>query len=723
MDPRDYQIIRQLFNDYLRMYSTRDDRLTTYFSEDFSGFTGGGDFLVKNKEEWVAITRQDFAQVKDPLRIELKDLAIQSLTETIAVTTGFFAIHLPIEDHILSNETARLVLIFRKETSGWKISHSSISIPYHLVREGEIYPMKELVDRNQFLETQVTERTIQLSEANDNLHQTNEKLAREIAEHKQTEEALKNSLSLLGASLESTADGILIIDRKGKITRWNQKFAEMWRIPIVILSGGDEEQAINHILVQLTNPAQFLNRVRELYEDPAQSSFDKIEFIDGRVFERYSQPQQIEGTIVGRVWSFRDITDRSRAEAEKTKLETVNRQLQKAESLSRMAGAIAHHFNNQLGAVLGNLEMAIDDLPQNPRIVEMLNSAMEGAKKSVQISSLMLTYLGQTTGKHSPLDLSDSCRLSLPFLQTSVPKSILFNVDLPAPGPTISANENQLHQVLTNLVTNALEAVEENQGGIGLKVEVVSSVEIPATHRFPIGWQPQDSSYACVEIVDSGCGIREDNIEKLFDPFFSSKFTGRGLGLSVVLGIVKAHGGAVTVESKEGKGSTFRVFLPISAKEVLPDPDKTVQSLTKEEYGTVLLVEDEDIVRKMAEIMLTRLGFKVLLAKDGIEAVEIFRKHLDKISVVLSDLTMSRMNGWETLLKVRQIRPDIPIILTSGYDESVAINGTHPNLPYQVFLHKPYQKAALKDALDRALEGKLHLTPKRDTKDNTCRLP
>jgi CheY-like chemotaxis protein len=294
---------------------------------------------------------------------------------------------------------------------------------------------------------------------------------------------------------------------------------------------------------------------------------------------------------------------------------------------------------------------------------------------------------------------------------------------LPSPGPTISANENQLHQVLTNLVTNALEAVEENQGGIGLTVEVVSSVEIPATHRFPIGWQPQDSSYACVEMVDSGCGIREENIEKLFDPFFSSKFTGRGLGLSVVLGIVKAHGGAVTVESKERKGSTFRVFLPISAKEILSHPDKTFQSLTKEESGTVLLVEDEDIVRKMAEIMLTRLGFKVLLAKDGIEAVEIFRKHLEKISVVVSDLTMPRMNGWETLLKVRQIRPDIPIILASGYDESVAISGTHPNLPYQVFLHKPYQKATLKDALDRALEVKLHLTPPKDTKDNTCRLP
>ncbi|MBV5323747.1 nuclear transport factor 2 family protein, partial [bacterium] len=131
----------------------------------------------------LAITRQDFAQIKDLIRIELKDLAIQSLADTIAVATGFFTIHLPIEDHILSKETARLVLIFRLESEGWKISHSSISIPYHLVREGEIYPMKELEDRNQFLEKLVTERTNQLSEANDNLQQTNEKLASEIEKH------------------------------------------------------------------------------------------------------------------------------------------------------------------------------------------------------------------------------------------------------------------------------------------------------------------------------------------------------------------------------------------------------------------------------------------------------------------------------------------------------------------------------------------------------------
>ena len=187
MKKNDHQVIQQLFDDYIRMYSSRDDQLTAHFSEDFSGFTGGGDFLVKQREEWVAITRQDFAQIKDPIRIEIKDLSIQSLADTIAVATGFFTINLPIDDQILSRETARLVLIFRQESAGWKITHSSISIPYHLVREGEVYPMKELIDRNQFLEKMVSERTTQLSDAKETLERINEQLTNEIAKHKETE--------------------------------------------------------------------------------------------------------------------------------------------------------------------------------------------------------------------------------------------------------------------------------------------------------------------------------------------------------------------------------------------------------------------------------------------------------------------------------------------------------------------------------------------------------
>jgi len=165
MNASTHQKIRQLFEDYLRMYSSRDDRLTEFFSEDFSGITGSGEQLTRDRDEWVAITRQDFAQVKDPLRIELKDLVTQSLSDTIAVATSSFTIHLPIKDHILSRKTARLVLIFRKEPAGWKICHSSISIPFAMAQEGEIYPLQEMEERNKLLEELIAERTMELSEA------------------------------------------------------------------------------------------------------------------------------------------------------------------------------------------------------------------------------------------------------------------------------------------------------------------------------------------------------------------------------------------------------------------------------------------------------------------------------------------------------------------------------------------------------------------------------
>jgi len=455
------------------------------------------------------------------------------------------------------------------------------------------------------------------------------------------------------------------------------------------------------------------NRIRELFlnaidDIQTRGNVNPIVTKDGRelIIEWYDKTLKDEkGNTVGLVAIGQDITDRKQAEEEKAKLEAQTRQLQKAESLGRMAGAIAHTFNNQLGVVIGNLELAIDDLKQGEVPVISLNAAMQAAEAAAAVSGLMLTYLGQTSGKHEPLDLSDACLRSLPILWAIMPGKVVLETDLPSPGPVISANASQIQQVLTNLITNAWEAVGEDGGSIHLGVKTVSPSEITAPHFYPLDWQLQNNTYACLEVADRGCGIADEDIDKLFDPFFSSKFTGRGMGLPVVMGILRAHSGAITMKSEPGRGSAFRVFFPVSAEEILRQPDKAIQPLKMEGGGTVLLVEDEEMLRNMATAMFKRLGFAVLEAKDGVEAVEVFRQHQDEICCVLCDLTMPRMNGWETLTALRNIAPDVPVILASGYDKARVMAGDHPELP-QAFLGKPYKLKKLSDAISHALVSK-----------------
>jgi two-component system cell cycle sensor histidine kinase/response regulator CckA len=397
-----------------------------------------------------------------------------------------------------------------------------------------------------------------------------------------------------------------------------------------------------------------------------------------------------------------DITEHQRIDAEKAELEERFRQTQKAESLGRMAGAIAHHFNNQLQAVLGNLELALGDLPPGKEPVKKLKAARQAAGRAVEVSQVMLTYLGQTPGEREPLDLSETCRRGLILLGAAMPKDVVLEIEFPFPGPVISANAIQLQQVLTNLVTNAWEAAKDGRGAIHLTIKTVSSAAIPAAHRFPAGWQPEDRAYACLEVADTCCGIADQDIENIFDPFFSTKFTGRGLGLPVVLGIVRAHRGAVVVESEPDRRSTFRVFLPLSDRKVSRLPDRSAKAPEMVMGGAILLVEDEEMVRELAATMLTRLGFSVLEAKDGGEAAEMFRQHRDEIRCVLLDLTMPRLDGWATLAALRHINPDIPVILSSGYDEVEVMTGDHPEWP-QAFLSKPFGLDGLRSAISQAL--------------------
>jgi PAS domain S-box-containing protein len=257
-----------------------------------------------------------------------------------------------------------------------------------------------------------------------------------------------------------------------------------------------------------------------------------------------------------------DITRRKQADAEQAEADRRHHQLQKADSLGRMAGAIAHRFNSLLGAVMGNLELALEDGLRDQGSRVFLAEALEAARRAADISSLMLTYLGQTAVLYQPLDVVDCVRRCLPALRAGLGHGQTLEAVLPEASAVVRANADQLQEVLAQLVANAVEALASSPSAIRLELALIPATAIPTAHRFPVEWQPQEPTYVRLAVRDDGGGIATPDLNQVFDPFFSRKLAGRGLGLSVVLGIVQAHHGAITVASEPGRGSTFSLYLP-----------------------------------------------------------------------------------------------------------------------------------------------------------------
>jgi len=270
-----------------------------------------------------------------------------------------------------------------------------------------------------------------------------------------------------------------------------------------------------------------------------------------------------KGAIRGSVGVFLDITEKKQAEIKQKELEATNLRLQKADSLAQMAGGIAHLFNNYLYAVSGNLELALEDLPEESLIRAKLIAAMKAARRCSDVSGSMLTYLGQSIVKAELIDISEFCRKNLLNLQSSFNNKINMDINLSDTELLVRANAGQMQQVLNHLITNACESLGNNKGTISLVTRKIRASDMSGFHLLPVGSKPSADTYACLEVTDTGCGISIVDIDKLFDPFFTTKFPGRGLGLAIVSGIVKAWGGMIGVNSKVGHGSSFMVFLPI----------------------------------------------------------------------------------------------------------------------------------------------------------------
>ena len=371
-----------------------------------------------------------------------------------------------------------------------------------------------------------------------------------------------------------------------------------------------------------------------------------------------------QGAVLKWFGTCTDIDEVKRAEEERLALELQMQQTQKLESLGILAGGIAHDFNNILTAIIGNASLALMKLDPRSAVVSNLRQIEKAAERAADLSRQMLAYSGKGKFLIERLDLNSLLEEMRHMLEISISKKAVLKMDLASFIPAIEADATQIRQVIMNLVINASEAIGDAAGLItittGCRHCSWTSAEEAGERVAAV-----KGEYVFLEIADTGCGMSDEIMEKIFDPFFTTKFTGRGLGMAVVHGIVRGHSGAIEVESEPGKGSTFRVLLPASGR----PPDARLETAFPDAWegkGVVLLADDEAVVRDVGSEMLKSLGYTVVAARDGKEAVEVFASR-DDISFVILDLTMPRMDGEECFRELRRLRPGVRVIMSSGY--------------------------------------------------------
>lgn len=411
--------------------------------------------------------------------------------------------------------------------------------------------------------------------------------------------------------------------------------------------------------------------------------------------------------IISAVHIISDITDRKKAEADRIELVQQFQQAQRIDSIVLLAGGIAHDFNNLLMAILGNIELALFDENSSAASREYLNSAAKAVHKASELTSQMLAYAGKGRNIIEDTCLNNIIKEAIPVFDTSVSNRISIITDLDPALPVISVDIGQMRQIVINLVINASEAIGDNSGVITISTGTVNCKKKDLETPWPDDALPE-GRYVFFKVSDTGCGMDRETKLRIFDPFFTTKFFGRGLGMAAVQGIVKNMRGTIRIESEPGKGSSFCVLLPAQsapAENHLASQDETGDNHKK----TILLVDDEQIVLNAGRKMLEVLGFKVITAANGADAVEIFKKNReqsneasDRIICIVLDIVMPVMGGEEAIVKFRQIDPDIPVVVISGYPEDIIKNKVEFKDIQQVVM-KPFEMGLLCKKIIEAL--------------------
>lgn len=522
----------------------------------------------------------------------------------------------------------------------------------------------------------------------------NTELRREIQKRRKAQNELARSESLFRALAESAPLGIFLLDGMGHFVYLSPHGSEIVGFP--------SKEASSYQLFDLVHPDDRETTQNEyfraIWEGRPWFHTHRILTKDGKlkwVRVHVAPLRSPNGSATGCVGTMDDITERKR-------IGEMREQSRRRESLAALAGALAHDLNNMLGGIQGNLELSRMHALQGMDITRHLDSIQESMTRAGELAKQMLSLSGHGHFSAEPVSLREVIQQALESVLRDHPTAPKIELDVTEEPLSVLGQSEQLKHVFQILLVNAIEAIREEPGSIQLRA-VKLQLESDTVARLFENEDMVGGSFAVIEIRDSGIGMDAKTLSRCFDPFFTTKFVGRGMGLTMALGILKAHEGAILAESEPGKGTLFTIYLPaVQAPEKRQEEVPPTLAKQEPQKGKILLVDDEPILRESVSELLEVLGFDVVEAVDGMDALDKFKTQRQDISVVLMDLTMPRMDGREAFLAMRDVDPNVKVILSSGYSEQDSTRHIIGS-GLAAFLQKPYRLKDLEAVLARVL--------------------
>jgi two-component system, cell cycle sensor histidine kinase and response regulator CckA len=521
-------------------------------------------------------------------------------------------------------------------------------------------------------------------------------IGEDVTERKRAEEELLWKTAFLEAQVDSSLDGILVVDDQRRQILQNQRLNDLWKIPPHIAGNKDDAVQVQFVANKTKNPQQFVDKVVYLYSHPDEVSRDEIELIDGTILDRYSsRVRDKAGKYYGRIWTFRDITERRQLEAQ-------FRQSQKMEAFGQLAGGVAHDFNNMLAVILMQAELLKTDEHLTSGHLETATGIINAAQRAANLTRQLLMFSRKETLQLRDLDLGQSIKELAKMLQRTLGEDINIKIISAAQPLFIRADATMMDQVLMNLSVNARDAMPKG-GELVFEISAIGFDEITAAQH-PLA---RPGSFVCLSVSDTGSGIPPEVLPRIFEPFFTTKEAGKGtgLGLATVFGIIQQHQGWISVYSEAGHGTTFRIYLPRLT--TLSGQPSGQPELASRRGGdeTILLVEDEPLVRNSLRLSLAQLGYRVLEASNGTEALERAKQHPAEIHLLLTDLVMpGGMTGTDLAARLVRDNSSLKVIYTSGYSSGI-ITGKLSLQEGVNFLNKPFDAHKLAQTVRSCLDN------------------